>query len=171
MGIFDKLFKNSDEDDKLVMLTVIAETLSKSDGIKDEKETIWISKYISNQPNVNRERFEHIMKRANDEGNEIFNKVQNLNEEDKKEILKFMFQLALADGYFHGAEAVTIVGFATILGFDTSHMLNDIHSDFNIDKNEIIKALEDINQTYENNGLDRYSTKNLISDFKNINLN
>ena len=47
MGIFDKLFGNKNEDDKLVILTVLGELVSKSDGSMDKTKLDWISEYIS----------------------------------------------------------------------------------------------------------------------------
>ena len=153
MGIFDKLFGNKNEDDKLVILTVLGELVSQSDGNMDKTELDWISEYISSQENMTETRFNTIMKRAREEGLSILNKIQKMNEDDKLEILNFMVGVAESDGYFHGSEAMSIAGFSTFLGFDAIKILEDIQSKFDIDEDELEAAAENMKNYMKNNNI------------------
>ena len=153
MGIFDKLFGNKNQDDKLVILTVMGELVSQSDGNMDKTEIDWISKYISSQENMTEPRFNKIMERAREEGLSILNKIQKMNEDDKLEILNFMVGVAESDGYFHGSEAWSIAGFSALLGFDANKIFEDMQSKYDIDKDELDAAAENMINYMKNKGL------------------
>ena len=157
MGIFDKLFKNNnDEDNKYVLFASMAIALSASDGDFSTEEALELGRYLSNVPGMTAERQKKIITRADKEGLEALKSAKDLTKKDKLELINFLIGIATSDGYFHGEEAAFIVTFTLLLGYskDEAMRINDhLFQEYKIDLKEFEIALQKRANMMKNKGL------------------
>lgn len=154
MGILDKIFgASSNEDDKYVIFWACSYALAGADGEISNEEAKFASSYIANAPGMTENRFNIIKERFAKESETALAKARDLKEDEKIELINFLIGVAMADGYFHGAEVNHIAMLGVLIGLNPENLIHHITTNYEIDENEMIDSMENMKQHLKSQGI------------------
>ena len=124
MGILDKIFGSSSNDDKWVIFAALSIALARSDGDVSIDERYFSSKYIQEKSNMSDSQCKKIFEKAMKIDQPLL-KISKLNNDDLAELFQFLIELAFKDGEVHEKEFLLIIWCGVYAGVDIQ-VLTDI---------------------------------------------
>ena len=142
MGIFDKLFGSSSNDDKYVIFLCLADMLARVDGDASNNEGNWILSWLKSKESISEERFNRLVTKSEKIGPKVFEEAKNkLNDDEKHELINFLTTLAQSDNDFDAREANFIVVLGILIGLDWESLYDHLITNFDIDQNEMNRLM------------------------------
>ena len=116
MGIFQKLF-GSAEEDKWALYMRLGFILAASDGNATQDEGDFSGKFIIDKGKLTQSQYDRVREKFLKMDNP-FEKILELSNDEKQELLKFLLTLAMTDNEFHEKEFLFIINCTLTMGMN-----------------------------------------------------